>query len=60
MAVPDVDRGCRTKITVKVADARKMFEQWSNGLHRVIFYGNHLADTRRLARFTGFDVVEEG
>ncbi len=57
---PDVDRACRTKITVKVADARKMFEQWSNGLHRVIFYGNHIADTRRLARFTGFDVVEEG
>ncbi|MGQ9652080.1 MAG: hypothetical protein ACUVXJ_18420 [Phycisphaerae bacterium] len=60
VAVPDVDRACRTKIAVKVADARKMFEQWSNGLHRVIFYGNHLADTRRLARFTGFDVVEEG
>ncbi|MBP7936570.1 MAG: hypothetical protein KA354_18165 [Phycisphaerae bacterium] len=58
--VPDVDRGCRTKITVKVRDARKMFEGWSHGLHRVIFYGNHLADTRRLARFIGVDVFEEG
>ncbi len=59
VGVPDVDRGCRTKIAVKVADARKMFEQWSYGLHRVIFYGNHVADTRRLARFAGFQIVEE-
>ncbi|HOW73331.1 MAG TPA: hypothetical protein PKY77_22250 [Phycisphaerae bacterium] len=58
--IPDVDRGCRTKITVKVRDARKIFEGWSHGLHRVIFYGNHLADTRRLARFIGVDVFEEG
>ncbi len=58
--VPDSDRGCRTQITVKVADARKMLEQWSHGLHRVIFYGDHLADTRRLGRFLGVNVVEEG
>ncbi len=58
--VPGEDRGCRTKITVKVADARKMLEGWSYGLHRVIFYGNHMTDTRRLARFIGFDVIEEG
>ena len=58
--VPDEDRGCRTKITVKVADARKMLEGWSYGLHRVIFYGNHLADTQRLGRLIGFDVVQEG
>ena len=58
--VPDTDRACRTKITVKVRDARKMFEGWSHGLHRVIFYGNHMADTRRLARFVGVDVFEEG
>ncbi len=58
--VPDVDSGCRTKIAVKVRDARRMLEGWSYGLHRVIFYGNHLADTKRLGRFVGFDVVEEG
>jgi hypothetical protein len=60
VSVPDSDRACRTKIEVKVRDARKMFEGWSYGLHRVIFYGNHIEDTRRLARFTGFEVVEEG
>jgi hypothetical protein len=58
--VPDVDRGCRTKITTKVRDARKMFEGWYHGLHRVIFYGNHIEDTRRLGRMVGFDVIEEG
>ncbi len=58
--VPDVDRGCRTKIVTEVCDAKKMLDGWTHGLHRVIFYGNHLADTRRLARFLDFDVVEEG
>lgn len=60
VSVPDSDSGCRTKIEVKVRDARKMFEGWSYGLHRVIFYGNHMEDTRRLARFTGINVIEEG
>jgi hypothetical protein len=58
--VPDVDRGCRTKITTKVRDARKMLEGWRHGLHRVIFYGNHMEDTRRLGILAGFNVVEEG
>lgn len=58
--VPDVDRACRTKIAVKVRDARKMLEGWSYGLHRVIFYGDHMADTRRLARFLDIRMVEEG
>ncbi|HOQ84615.1 MAG TPA: hypothetical protein PLQ89_02760 [Phycisphaerae bacterium] len=57
--VPDSDRGCRTQITTRVRDARRMLEQWSHGLHRVVFYGNHLADTRRLARFLDINVVEE-
>ncbi|MGB9625512.1 MAG: hypothetical protein ACPMAQ_11675, partial [Phycisphaerae bacterium] len=58
--VPDVDRACRTKIAVKVRDARKMLEGWSFGLHRVIFYGDHMADTKRLGRFLDIQVVEEG
>jgi hypothetical protein len=58
--VPDSDRGCRTQITTRVRDAQKMLAGWAHGLHRVIFYGNHVADTHRLARFLDFDVVEEG
>ncbi len=57
--IPDSDSGCRTKIQVKVSDARKLLENWSNGLHRVIFYGSHIADAKRFARFTGLEVFEE-
>jgi hypothetical protein len=60
IGVPDVDRGCRTKISTRVRDARKMLEGWTHGLHRVIFYGNHVADTKRLASYLDIDVVEEG
>jgi len=57
--IPDSDSACRTKATVQVSDARKLLENWSNGLHRVIFYGKHVADARRFARFTGIEVFEE-
>ena len=57
---PYVDRGCRTKITTKVVNAQKMMEGWSSGLHRVIFYGEHGRDVRRLARFLDMRVAEEG
>jgi len=57
---PYVERGCRTKITTKVSDAQKIMEGWSCGLHRVIFYGDHSRDIRRLARFLDIRVVEEG
>jgi len=57
---PYVERGCRTKITTKVNNAQKFLEDWSCGLHRIIFYGDHGRDIRRLARFLDFKVVEEG
>jgi len=58
--IPDVERACRTKFTTKVENARKMAENWYYGLHRVVFYDNHLDDMRRLARFLGLKVVHEG
>jgi len=57
---PDVDRGCRTKITTEVADAQKIMENYTGGLHRVIFYGDHVREIKRLAHFMPFKVVEEG
>jgi len=57
---PFLERGCRTKATVKVADAQKMLEGWSYGLHRVLFYGNHMDDVRRFCRFAGIEVTVEG
>lgn len=68
----DNERGCRTKIRTRVKDASKYLEGWSAAvntgttmpgtrdlLHRVVFYGDHTREIRRLARLTGFKVVEE-
>ena len=56
----DAARGCRTKMVTRVADARKLVEGWSAGLHRVIFYGDHAEAARRMGRMMGFKVVQEG
>lgn len=55
----DGPRGCRTKIVTRVADARKMAEGYTGGLHRVVFYGDHTAQLQRLARLTGIGIVNE-
>lgn len=59
VGVPDVDRGCRTKIATKVANAQKYLDNWSCGLHRVIFYGDHTADLRRFCRLKNIRLVNE-
>jgi L-fucose isomerase-like protein len=69
--IPDFDdRGCRTQCTAQVADARSMLTNWGSGvlekegmmtlLHRVVFYGNHVADARDLSQLLGLRVVIEG
>lgn len=55
----DDRRGCRTKIVTKVADARKMAEGYTGGLHRVIFYGDHSKAIERMGRLMGFKTVRE-
>ena len=57
---PDVDRGCRTKIMTKVTDARKMLDNWSGGLHRVVFYGDWVEDVINLGKLLNYKVVFEG
>ncbi len=58
---PDVERGCRTKITVKVdGDAQKLWQNWSHGLHRVTCYGDLTEDLRRFCRFKGVRMAIEG
>ncbi|MEP0844954.1 MAG: hypothetical protein HRF43_19815 [Phycisphaerae bacterium] len=56
---PDTDRGCRTKITTQVADARKIMRQYGGGLHRVIFYGDRVNAIKDLAGMMKLKVVEE-
>ena len=56
----EVDRGCRTKITVKVdGDAEKLWQNWSNGLHRVTCYGNVAKDLQRFCKFKSIKMVNE-
>ena len=53
------DRGCRTQFRTVVSDARKWLDNYSGGLHRVIFYGNHTGTLKRMGRMMGFEVVDE-
>jgi hypothetical protein len=55
----DSDRGCRTQIRTRVSDAEKWIQHYSAGLHRVIFYGDHVRTVERMGRLLGFDVVRE-
>ena len=54
------DRGCRTKITVRVdGDAEKLWKNWSHGLHRVTCYGDISRDLERFCRFKEIKMVNE-
>jgi len=57
---PDLPRGCRTKITVKVdGDAEKLWQNWSHGLHRTTCYGDLTKDLKRFCRFKAIKMVNE-
>jgi len=54
------DRGCRTKITVRVdGNVTKLWKNWSYGLHRVTCYGNITRDLERFCRFKELKLVNE-
>ncbi len=53
------DRGCRTQIRTRIPDAEKWLQNWTAGLHRVIFYGDHVAAIERMGRLMGFQLVRE-
>jgi hypothetical protein len=55
----DSDRGCRSQIRTRVPDAAKWLQNFSGGLHRVIFYGDYVRDVERMGRLLGFEVVRE-
>jgi hypothetical protein len=58
--IPDFDdRGCRTQIVTQVADAQKMLDNFGHGLHRVVFYGDHLRNIRHLSYLMGLKVEQE-
>lgn len=55
----DSDRGCRSQIRTRVADADKWLHNYTANLHRVIFYGDHVRTVERLGRLLDFEVVRE-
>lgn len=57
---PFVERGCRTKLTMRVENIEKMLDSWSCGLHRVVFYGDHTRDVQRYCRFAQIRILREG
>jgi len=57
---PDLPRGCRTKIKVKVDDdAQALWQNWAHGLHRVTCYGDLTKDLARFCKFAGVTLVNE-
>jgi L-fucose isomerase-like protein len=57
---PFAERACRTKLTMRVENIDKFVENWSCGLHRVVFYGDHTRDVRRFCRFMNIKLLREG
>jgi len=53
------DRGCRTQVRTRVADAAHWLRSYGSGLHRVVFYGDHTAAIGMLSRLLAFEVVQE-
>jgi len=57
---PDVDRGCRTKITVKIdGDAEKLWKNWTAGLHRQTCYGDITKELELFCRFKQVQMINE-
>jgi hypothetical protein len=57
---PDTDRGCRTKITVKLdGDAEKLWQNWTAGIHRVSCYGDLAKELAYFCRFKGITLINE-
>lgn len=57
---PDIDRGCRTKITVKVdGDTEQLWKNWSSGLHRQTCYGDITEELGYFCRFKEIKMVDE-
>ena len=54
------DRGCRTKIRVKVdGNVTKLWKNWSNGLHRQTCYGDITKELAYFCKFKEINMVNE-
>lgn len=58
--VPDSNRGCRTQITVQIdGDPEKLWQNWTDGLHRTTVYGDITPDLKRFCRFKNLRMIQE-
>jgi hypothetical protein len=54
------DRGCRTKITVKVdGDVARLWKNWSNGLHRQTVYGDITKELAQFCKYKEIKMIDE-
>ena len=54
------DRGCRTKITVRVdGDVTRLWHNWTSGLHRQTCYGDITQELGYFCRFKEINMVNE-
>ena len=54
------DRGCRTKISVKVdGDVNKLWKNWTSGLHRQTCYGDITKELAYFCKFKEIKMVNE-
>ena len=54
------DRGCRTKIAVKVdGDLSKLWRNWSHGLHRQTCYGDITKELQYFCKFKNIRLFNE-
>lgn len=54
------DRGCRTKIEVKVdGDITRLWQNWTAGLHRQTVYGDITKELRLFSRFKEVELADE-
>lgn len=57
---PDTDRGCRTKITVKLdGDAERLWRNWGSGIHRATCYGDISKELEYFCRFKEIEIMNE-
>ncbi len=57
---PETDRGCRTKIMVKVdGSAEQLWKNWSDGIHRMTCYGDLTKDLEHFCRFKQIEMINE-
>jgi len=57
---PDIERGCRTKITVRVdGDIEKLWKNWTSGLHRQTCYGDITKELGSFCKYKDIRMVDE-